>query len=184
MQQSIKSIFGNHHGLDDKSMEILSAALEKNNLPGFDYIEFKQALLALHAKVQMDEATALKSTFATASVMGLNKEKLLKTAEHYRNVLTQEKQLFDAAMQKQVDQRIVQKQQEVSKLQQQIEAHRKAIAELEQKIASANDIIAHADNEIAGTREKIENTRSNFEHTLQSILNQIQLDIEQIRQHL
>jgi hypothetical protein len=184
MQKSIRSIFGTHHGLDEKSVEILSAALEKNNLPGFDYIEFKQALTALHEKVQMDEPTALKSAFATAGVMGLTKDRLLKTAEHYREVLTNEKQLFDAALQNQIEQRVVQKQQEVVKLKQQIEAHRKAIAELEQRIAAADDVIAHADGEIADTKHKIESTRSAFERTLQSILNQIQLDIEQIQQHL
>jgi chromosome segregation ATPase len=184
MQKSMKSIFGKHHGLDEKSVEILSAALEKNNLPGFDYIEFKQALFALFEKVRVDEPTAFKSAFATAGVMGLTKEKLLETAEYYREVLTNEKQLFEAALQNQIEQRIVQKQQEVIKLQLQIEANRKAIADLEKKVAQANDIIAHADGEIEETRLKIENTRSAFENTLQSIMNQIQLDIEQIQRHL
>jgi hypothetical protein len=34
-------------GLDERSLEFLSNAIEKNNLPGFDYFEFKRAVTAL-----------------------------------------------------------------------------------------------------------------------------------------
>ncbi len=184
MQKNLKNIFGSHHGLDEKSVEFLIGALDKNNLPGFDYIEFKQSLTALNEQMDMDEATAFKSAYATATVLGLTKEKLLKTAEHYRTVLNNEKQQFDAALQKQVEQRVVSKQQEVAKLRKQIEEYHKAIADLEKKIASANDIISKADEEIESTKEKIESTRDAFERTLLSIVNQIQLDIESINKYL
>lgn len=184
MQKNLKNIFGSHHGLDEKSVDFLINALDKNNLPGFDYIEFKQSLSALHDQMDIEEATAYKSTFATASVLGLTKEKLLKTADHYRSILNAEKVQFDAALEKQVEQRVVSKQQEVAKLRKQIEEYKKAIADLEKKIASANDIISRADDEIAGTKDKIESTREAFERTLQSILNQIQLDMESINKHL
>lgn len=184
MQKNLKNIFGSHHGLDEKSIDFLVSALDKNNLPGFDYIEFKQSLTALNEQMDLDESTAFKSAFATASVLGLTKEKLLKTAEHYRTILNTEKQQFDAALQKQVEQRVVSKQQEVAKLHKQIEEYRKAIADLEKKIISANEIIAKADDEIADHKERIEGTRDAFERTLQSILNQIQLDIESINKHL
>ena len=76
MQSKLKSIFGNHHGLDERSINVLTKALENANLPGFDYLEFKQSLAAL-TQMNMDEAMAIKSAFATASTMGLTKEKLL-----------------------------------------------------------------------------------------------------------
>ncbi len=180
----MKNIFGSHHGLDEKSVEFLLNALEKNNLPGFDYLEFKQSLVVLNEQMDLDEASAFKSAFATASVLGLTKEKLLKTADHYKTILLNEKAQFDAALQKQVDQRITGKQQEVARLRKQIEEYRKAIADLEKKIAAAEDTIGKADDEIAATREKIEHTRDAFERTLTSILNQIQLDMESIHKYL
>ena len=79
MQKNLKNIFGNDHGLDEKSVDYLTSALAKNNLPGFDYLEFKQSLAAL-ADLGMDEPTAIKSAFATASTVGLTKDKLVKTA--------------------------------------------------------------------------------------------------------
>lgn len=184
MQKNLKNIFGSHHGLDEKSVDFLINALDKNNLPGFDYIEFKQSLSALNDQMDIEEATAYKSTFATASVLGLTKEKLLKTADHYRSILNAEKVQFDAALEKQVAQRVVSKQQEVAKLRKQIEEYKKTIVDLEKKIAAAEDIISRADDEIAGTKDKIESTRESFERTLQSILNQIQLDMESINKHL
>jgi hypothetical protein len=101
MQNKLKAIFGNHHGLDEKSIEYLTKALEKKNLPGLDYLEFKQSLGAL-LDMDMEETMAFKSAFATSATMGLTKEKLRKTAEHYKNVLTEEKEQFDAALEKQV----------------------------------------------------------------------------------
>lgn len=184
MQKNLKNIFGSYHGANEKSIEFLIQALDKNNLPGFDYIEFKQSLNALNEQMDMEEVTVFKSAFATASVLGLTKEKLLKTAEHYRAVLSNEKQMFDQALQNQMEQNVLGKQKEVAKLRKQIEEHQKAIAELEKRISAANETIAKADEEIAGHKDKIEGTREAFERTLQSILNQIALDIENINKYL
>jgi len=40
MQKNLTALFGENHLLDEKSVAFLTNALEKNNLPGFDYIEF------------------------------------------------------------------------------------------------------------------------------------------------
>ncbi|MEL6868102.1 MAG: hypothetical protein AAFP19_27010 [Bacteroidota bacterium] len=123
MQKELKNLFGRAHGLDQKSVEFLTKALEKNNLPGFDYIEFKQSLGAL-SEMAMDESTAFKSAFATASTMGLTKAKLLETAQHYLKIIMREKTQFEAAMQKQMAHRVESKLQEVEKLKEQIVKHR------------------------------------------------------------
>ena len=56
-------LFGENHGLDDKSIEFISKAIEKANLPGFDYLEFRMAVDNLK-KMDLDEATSFKSAFA------------------------------------------------------------------------------------------------------------------------
>ncbi len=179
----MKNIFGNDHGLDQKSVDFLTKALDKNNLPGFDYIEFKQSLDAL-SKLNIDEATAFKSAFATASTVGLTKNKLLETASHYKNVLANEKSQFDTALQKQIDQKIAGKEQEVSKLKEQIVKHQEKIKQLQEQVAKFQNTIDGADEQINIAREKIDMTREAFEHTHQSILNQIERDIENINKYL
>ncbi len=177
MQKRLKDLFGKDHGLDEKSIQFLTTALEKNNLPGFDYIEFKQSLLALEA-MNMEEETAFKSAYATASTLGLTKDKLLKTAEHYKKVLMNEKVQFDAALQKQIHQRVHAKEQELETLKKQIEDFKQKIAQLESKIANNQDAIERQDDVIQKAKDKIESTKDGFELTLQSLLNAIDKDIE------
>ena len=134
MSKNLNALFGENHLLDEKSVSFLTAALEKNNLPGFDYIEIKQSLAAL-ANLNMDEATAIKSAFATAATVGLTKDKLLETALHYKKILDGEKSKFATAMQNQMTKNIAGKQKEVETLKQQIIKHKEQIQKLEAQIA-------------------------------------------------
>ena len=183
MQKNLKALFGEHHGLDEKSVDFLTSALAKNNLPGFDYLEFKQSLGAL-ADLNMDEETAIKSAYATAATLGLTKEKLLKTAEHYKKVLNDEKLQFEAALKKQIQQKVASKQKEVEKLKAHVQEYQKKIQQLQEKIRSSQGIIDAADETIQAAKDKIETTRDGFETALQSINNQITKDIENIQNFL
>jgi chromosome segregation ATPase len=176
-------VFGPHHGLDERSVEFLMKAIEKNNLPGFDYIEYKRSLRTLD-EMNLDEETAYKSAFATATTMGLTKDKLLKTADHYKVVLQKEKQQFEAAVNKQLAQKVKSKQNEVEKLKKQVSDYEAKITELKERIAKANQVIADAGAEIQAAEEKIRGTQENFEHTLQSLLNEIGKDVENIERYL
>lgn len=183
MQKNLKTIFGKDHGLDDKSVEFLTKALEKNNLPGFDYIEFKQSLAAL-SSMNLDEETAFKSAFATASTMGLTKSKLTDSAAHYKKVLIKEKSQFEVAMQNQLKQRVDGKVKEVEKLKAQIVKHQEKIQQLQQQIDQYQHTIDGADAQINEAKEKIEGTKQGFDTAHQSILNQIEKDINNINVYL
>ncbi len=183
MQKKLKNLFGDSHGLDEKSVDFLTNALNKSNLPGFDYLEFKQSLAAL-MEMDMEEGIAIKSAFATAATMGLTKEKLLKTAIHYKKVLQEEKKQFDAALQKQMKQRVDSKLAEVEKLKKQIEDYKLKIKQLEEKIAASQSTVDSADEIIQADKERIVATGNNFDHTLQSIVNQIEQDMENIEKFL
>lgn len=183
MQKNLKQLFGDAHGLDEKSVEFLTNALEKNNLPGFDYIEYKQSLGALMA-MNIDEMTAFKSAYATAATVGLTKDKLLKTADHYKGILNNEKAQFDAALEKQMQQRVKSKQDEVTKLKKQIDDYQLKIKQMQEKISEFEAIVANADQDIRTAMEKIQSTSQNFEFTLKSILNEIDKDVESINRYL
>lgn len=187
---SLKHIFGRIHGLDQRSVDIIIASLEKANLPGFDYLEFKQSLEAL-ANLNMDEITAIRSAFATASTMGLTKEKLLDSAAHYRTILEKEKEKFEAAVNKQIQDKVDGKlreaellKTEILKAQQKITELQAQITEWQSRIGQWENTVDTAADQAAQQREKIEATRSAFEYTLQSILNQIDRDADFMRSHL
>jgi hypothetical protein len=179
----MKDFFGAHHGLDERSMESLVAALERENLPGFDYLEFKQSLGRLQS-LNMEEEVAFKSAFVTASTMGLTKEKLLKTADHYKEVLLREKKSFDAALANQVKAKVDGKRREVEILQKKVVEYEAKILEFQQKKAEAEKIIAEADESIITAQNSINDVHERFEATLKSLLNQINTDLEDINRYL
>jgi len=183
MEKKLRDLFGSHTGLDAKSVAFLTKALAKNNLPGFDYLEFKQSIGAL-IEMNMDEDTAIKSAFATAGTMGLTKAKLLSSIKHYKKVLNSEKGQFDIALQNQMVKKVEGKRKEVEKLRGNIGKWEEQIAKLQAQIAKSQDTIDHADEVIAAETEKIQTTKSNFEHTFQSVVNQIDKDAENINMSL
>lgn len=184
MQKDLKAIFGEQPpGLDERSINSLTKALEQHNLPGFDYLEYKQSIRAL-SQMNLDDVTAFKSAFATASTIGLTKDHLLKSAVHYREVLKKEKQKFDAALNKQMEQRVESKRKEIEHLKAKITEHAQRIKQLQAEIDDAEGIITKADSHIQDQLSKLEHTKVNFETALESILKQISDDIDLIEKIL
>lgn len=179
----MKDFFGENHGLDERSMESLVTALERDNLPGFDYLEFKQALGRLQS-LDMDESTVFKSAFATASTIGVTKDKLLKTANHYKQVLAKEKKSFDKAMSNQVKAKVDGKRREVESLKKKLAQYEAKIAELNELKDQATKTIDEADATIETAQEGINEVKNRFESTLKALLNQIDKDIKDIDAYL
>ena len=178
MEKKFFELFKSLEGLDEKSMKYLSAAIEKNNLKGFDYFEFKKSVNAL--KDMLDEDTAIKSAFTTAANMGLTKEKLLQSIEHYKNVLTKEKRQFDDALKKQINQKISSKREEKLQLKEHIITLNHKIEEINKKIAAYQERIDSSDAEIEQAEEKIKSTQANFEKAYDNFVSEIDTDFQQI----
>lgn len=179
----MKNFFGENLGLDEKSVEFIAKALEKANLPGFDYLEFRMAVDNLK-KINLDEITAIKSAFATMSTMGLTKEKVIETATHYRTVLIKEREQFDVASQKQQDLKIGQNLQQVGELQKKIADNEAKIKQLQEEVELSRTKIRELDYERDNAAAKIDEAKTKYLFTHQSILNLMEKDIENIRLHL
>lgn len=179
----MKNIFGDNHGLDEKSVDFITKALEKANLPGFDYVEFKEALSNI-ARMNIDEATAFKSAYGTAMTMGLTKEKLLETANHYKSVVLKEKDQFDIASQKQQNLKIGENLKQVDGFKKKILDNELKIKQLQDEIEQMRTKVREMDYEREQAYSKIEEANNKFNFAHQSILNQIAKDIENIQKYL
>lgn len=177
-----KSLFS-AEGLDERSLEFLANAVEKNNLNGFDYFEFKRAVAHL-MQMKLDEATAQKSAFATAATLGITKEKLIETAGYYKNVVVKEKEQFDKALETQNTTKITARKEEAKRLRDQVERHKVEIARLQDEIAGYLNQIEQADAAIKLEGEKLEKAKAAFEKTHQSVVLQIEKDIEAMHKNL
>jgi chromosome segregation ATPase len=179
----MKNIFGDNHGLDEKSMAFIANAIEKANLPGFDYVEFKQAISNM-AKMNLDDATAYKTAFATAMTLGLTKDKLLETANHYKTVLVREKEQFDKALLKQEESRIGDNLKKVDEYKNVIADNELKMKELQAAIDNARAKMRELDYERNQSQQKIEEAKSKFVFTHRSIMNLIEKDIENIGKYI
>lgn len=168
---------------DQKSVDFLENALAKQSQPGFDYLKFKQSISQL-AGLNLDTTTSLKSAFATASTMGVTKDSLVQSARYYLNILGDEKKQFDEALNKQVQQRIATKKDELQQLQQQIEDHKRQITKLEKQIVEFQEKISRSDEEVVEAKASIDQTKLKFESTYQQFVSAIETDITSIQQHL
>jgi peptidoglycan hydrolase CwlO-like protein len=183
MVKDIKKLFGNREGLDDKSVEFLCNAMAANSLQGFDYIKFKKSLRAL-LKMKMEEKMAYKSAFATASTLGLTKDKLIKTAEHYGKVLNREQEQFEEALRNQMKQRVSSKHDETHYLREKISEYKEKIEALKKQIDDTQRKIDTADAEMREAKTKIEDTKEKFLETYAYFKEQIKTDIELMNTHL
>jgi hypothetical protein len=170
-------------GLDARSIEFIAQAVEKNNLPGFDYLEFKKAVAQLTA-MNMDEATAYKSAFTTAATLGITKDKLIETASYYRNVVANEKEQFAQALENQHATKVAARQKEVSRLRDQIERHHAEIARLQNEIAGYLNQADAAETAIKTESDRLDKAKSNFEKAHQAVLLAIDRDIEAMHKNL
>jgi predicted RNase H-like nuclease (RuvC/YqgF family) len=179
----MKNLFGENHGLDTQSIDYISKALEKANLPGFDYIEFKSALFNL-SKMGLEEPIAYKSAFATASTLGLTKEKLIETAEHYKAVVEKEKQHFDSALQNRQQMQIGENLEKAKKLEQIVTDNELKIKALQSEIESSRGQLKTLDFDREQAQVKIDEAKSRFILAHQSILNQMEKDISNLKTHI
>jgi chromosome segregation ATPase len=170
-------------GLDDRSLKFLTDAIEKNNLPGFDYFEFKRAVVTLTG-MQIDEGTAYKSAFATAATLGLTKDKLTETAAYYRNIISKEKEHFEAALQNQTQVRVTAKEEEIKRLRDQIERHKKDIDRLQDEIGGYLNQITASETTAKSESEKLAKAKTDFERAHTALGLQIDRDIENIHKYI
>ena len=166
-----------------KFMDILFGAMEKNNIDGFDYLEFKKSLQSL-AKMPMDEQTRFQSAFAMAQSMGVTPQSLVDTANHYLKVLQQEEQKFEQALAKQKNHQIGNKEQQIKQLESVIQQKAAQIKKLTTEIEQHQKQSTNLKNEIANKAIKIENTKNNFIASYDALVAQIQQDINNMKNYL
>ena len=169
--------------IDNTILDKLLQALEDNNQPGFDYFEFRKAMLTLVA-LPMDEATKFQSTFATAATMGVTLEKLLDSIEFYKKVLSNEEDNFTKAIKEQTTINISNKQKEKDKITASIKEKNDKIQKLTEEISTHKAEILQLTNAIESSELKIKDTSLNFETSLNVIKNQLEQDAIKLKHYI
>jgi cytochrome c556 len=169
--------------VDQKYVDILLGALEKNNQEGYDYLEYKQALQSLKG-MGMDEATMFKSALAMAATMGANKDKILQTGGSYLQVLEREQQKFNEALNIQNQKLAQTKDNGIANLESGIVAKQKQVENLLAEIEKDKARLQEVKDEISQSSQKIQQTAANFVSAYSLVSDQIKQDLDKIKKYI
>jgi hypothetical protein len=166
--------------VDQKFIDILMKAIEQNNKEGFDYLEFKNSLQSL-SKLAMDEATRYKSAFIMGKTMGLSKEILLQSVQHYLTIVNNEESKFKEALQKQKTTQIQEKENQLQSVKNAIAEKEKQIQKLNEEISQHKGSLDKITAEINEAVVRIDNTNVQFLTAHKLISQQMLEDIQKIK---
>ena len=168
---------------DSKFVDILLKAVEKNNIEGFDYLEYKSSLQSL-ANMDMDEGTKYKSALAMATTMGATPDKLISSADHYINVLMQEKSKFNKALKGQREKQVTGREGDIKQTVLSVEQKKKQIAQLQKEILAEEKKLEKLKEGINKAAAKVQATGDRFSHAFNVVTGQIQSDVAKMKKYL
>jgi len=179
MQIDLKKLFSRKEDSNEKLFQTLLKAIANAHIKEFDYLKFRQSVRSMMG-MNMDENTSIKSAFATASTMGLTKDKLLKTAYHYQTALTKEKEKFATALKNRIARDVDGRRLEAKKFATEIESHKRKIEQLNKEIEVYQKKVNNVEADVSTAMSKIEATRESFKSTFDDLYEQLEVDIKNI----
>lgn len=167
----------------DKFVNSLLSAIEKNNLEGFDYLEYKQSLRSL-AQMAMDESTKFNSAFAMAKTMGASKSNLIESGGHYVRILEEEKAKFTTAYEAQRQKQVASRENRLSAIEGSLSKKEEQIKKLQSEIKNLKTEFEQKKGEINAAAAKVALTRDQFFAAFSKVKDQIAKDIEKMDKYL
>ncbi|OJV14457.1 MAG: hypothetical protein BGO21_17190 [Dyadobacter sp. 50-39] len=171
--------------IDKKFVDHFVNLLEKANLPGPDYFEYKQALQSMEG-LGLGEEKQFQAAWASFKAMGGPKETaILKTsADQYLGILSRDRDSFLKDVEKAIKERVGALQDEHKKLEETNAAYAQQIIDLQKKIDDNKTRLGQISGEVSEQTAKINTNKDSFEITYVSFVDQIQSDLAKINQYL
>lgn len=145
------------------------------NIPGPDYYEFARMIGAMQAIP--DERARYAAAFAGLQVQGLDKEKLLSTANEYLRVLAADADQFQKTVDTALQEKVHQRSAEAEEKSQRIQALSQEILQLQQQIGVLQ-------KEVAEAKEKLSVSTNGYAAESERRKQQILTDVEKIKQYI
>lgn len=171
--------------INRKFVEHFVEVLDKANLPGPDYFEFKQALKSMDG-LGLDESKQYQASWASFKAMGgvSDVAVLTTSAGQYVTILDRDRAAFLKDVEKAINDRVGTLNQELVKLQEDNKAYTQQIAELQRKINENMSRVEKINGDIQEQSAKINENRDNYDVTYHSFVEQINSDVNKIKNYL
>ena len=171
--------------VDAKFAEHLANVLAKNNLPGADYFEFREALRSL-GSLGLSEDQQYQAAWASFKALGGAPDVALLagTANQYLAFLNKDREAFGQSVETAIGERVGGLQREQQQLQADTENLNRQLSEIQQKLAANATRLAAIGGEITEQSGKLNLNRQNYEATYSHFTAQIRDDLAKITRYL
>ncbi len=163
----------------DKFEAHFDRLFEQSNMPGPDYFEFFKMMETLEAHIP-DEKARISAVFASLSIQGMTKQRLIESAAHYRTLVEKDKAQFDAAVAQKMSSEIQARERGVSDLEKRIAAHSEMIQKLTKEITDFQLQIGKLKGEIAQEQVRINTNSGGYKVACDAMLNKLDTDVQKI----
>lgn len=161
---------------DPEITEMLQKSLQDNKLSGFDYLKFVSVVEKMKGKVASEEGR-YQAAFSAAEELGATKTSLLKSCDHYLDVLKEDEGEFNDNCEEYAKKEVKSKETKLA----QTEA---SIDELNKQLEQLTSDRESLKQELEEGKSKLETRKSSFQATLENFKSSIQSNIEKINQYL
>ena len=170
---------------DSKFLDHFAALLNKSNIPGPDYFEYKQVLKNMES-LQLSEEKLYLAAWASFMAMGGVKETtILQTSgEQYLKILDGDRASFLKDVEKTIEERVGSLKKEHVNLEENNKKYAEEILKLQQKIEESKNRMGQISSEISEQTTKINQNKDGYESTFSTFTNQIRQDLEKINKYL
>ncbi len=156
---------------------------DQSNMQGPDYYEFCKMLETLEAHIP-DEKTRFSAVFASLTIQGLTKQKLVDSANFYKEIVNNDKLKFEKAIDLKSATDLETKKSSAVALEKKMIENSELIKKLTQEISDAQAKITTLKGEIAEAEQKLESNKNGYNIACNAMLNKINIDITKIQTNL
>ena len=164
----------------DKFEKHFEKLFDQANLPGPDYFEFWKMMETLEAHIP-DEKARISAVFASLSIQGLTKSKLVESATHYKGMLEKDKAEFDRAFNQRAGAELEGRKKHITDLEKKIAANSELIQKLTMEITAAQKNIATLKSEIQVEEQKLMANKGGYTVACDAMMKHITDDIQKIQ---
>ena len=164
----------------DKFEKHFERMFDQANLPGPDYYEFWKMTETLEAHIK-DERARLSATYASLAIQGLTKEKLVESANKYKELIQQDKSHFEKVANEKGLKDIGDKRKELQQLEESIVKHSEMIQKLTKEISDSQIAMGKLKATIAEEEGKLASNKQGYNMACEAMMKKITDDISKIQ---
>jgi hypothetical protein len=164
----------------DKFEKHFEKVFDQANLPGPDYYEFWKMMETLEAHIK-DEKARISATYASLAIQGLTKDKLIDTANKYKELIQHDKAQFDKIANEKSEKEIGNKRKELQHLEETIMKHNELIQKLTKEISESQNSLGKLKSTITEEENKLAKNKQGYTIACDAMIKKISDDISKIQ---